>query len=85
MWRAVSNLRRVSTGEGRTTCGYFFPAGGRILYNSTHHRSRECPPPPERSRGYVWPLHPYDIFVAGSDGSELRKLTDRAGYDAEAT
>src|ERR1700732_2358762 len=26
----------VSTGKGRTTCGYFFPAGDRILFSSTH-------------------------------------------------
>jgi hypothetical protein len=26
----------VSTGQGRTTCSYFFPDGKRILYSSTH-------------------------------------------------
>src|SRR5207302_4023675 len=26
----------VSTGKGRTTCSYFFPAGDRILFSSTH-------------------------------------------------
>ena len=28
-----TDLRRVSTGEGRTTCGYFFPSGDRIVYS----------------------------------------------------
>jgi len=79
------NLRQVSTGSGRTTCGYFFPAGERIIYSSTHHRSARCPAPPDRSRGYVWPLDPYDIFLARADGSGLRQLTDEPGYDAEAT
>jgi TolB protein len=79
------NVRQVSTGEGRTTCGYFFPSGDRILYSSTHHRSATCPAPPDRSRGYVWPLDPYDIFIANADGSGLRQLTDLPGYDAEAT
>jgi TolB protein len=79
------NVQRVSTGTGRTTCGYFFPAGDRVLFSSTHHRSPACPAPPDRSRGYVWPLHPYDVFVANPDGSGLRQLTDNPGYDAEAT
>src|SRR3977135_3750174 len=30
----------VSTGKGRTTCGYFFPAGGRTVVFSTHTGSR---------------------------------------------
>jgi TolB protein len=79
------NLALVSTGEGRTTCGYFFPSGGRVLYSSTHHVHPSCPPPPDRSRGYVWPLHPYDIFVADAAGAAPRRLTDTRGYDAEAT
>src|ERR1700691_5130647 len=29
----------VSTGKGRTTCGYFFPSGNRILFSSTHEAS----------------------------------------------
>lgn len=78
------DLRMVSTGIGRTTCGFYFP-DGRILYSSTHESSPECPPPPDYSRGYVWPLHDYDIYVANPDGSGLRNLTNRPGYDAEAT
>lgn len=80
-----SNRRRVSTGEGRTTCGYFFPAGDRILLSSTHHVAPECPTPPDRSRGYFWGLFAYDIFVANPDGTGLQRLTQHDGYDAEAT
>jgi TolB protein len=80
-----ANRRMVSTGEGRTTCGFFFPTGDRILFSSTHHVDRTCPPPPDRSRGYVWPILPYDIFTARPDGSDLRRLTNNDGYDAEAT
>ncbi len=76
----------VSTGEGRTTCAYFFPDGKRILYSSTHLGGKSCPPPPDMSHGYVWALYPeYDIFTADADGKNLRRLTDTWGYDAEAT
>src|SRR5918997_1208600 len=51
-----SDVRMVSTGEGRTTCSYIFPKNQkRILYASTHL------------------------------GSHVKRLTDIAGYDAEAT
>jgi TolB protein len=81
-----SGARMVSTGKGRTTCSYFFPDGGRILFSSTHAASADCPPPPDYSRGYVWAIYPgYDIFTAKPDGSDLRQLTKTGGYDAEAT
>ncbi len=76
----------VSTGKGRTTCGYFYPAGDRILFSSTHESSSECPPRPDYSRGYVWPIYSsYDIYTAKPDGSDLHRLTNSPGYDAEAT
>jgi Tol biopolymer transport system component len=79
-----SDVRLLSTGKGRTTCSFFFPDGERFLYASTHLGSEDCPPPPDRSRGYVWSLYPdYDIFAAGLDGSGLTRLTDTPGYDAE--
>jgi Tol biopolymer transport system component len=78
--------RRVSNGQGRTTCGYFLDGGRRVLYASTHAASAECPPRPDYSRGYVWAMDPrFDIWSAALDGSALRRLTDSAGYDAEAT
>ena len=81
-----SEVRMVSTGAGRTTCSYFFPRGGRVLYSSTHLAGAKCPPPPDYSRGYVWAVYPsYDIFTAKENGTDVRRLTDAPGYDAEAT
>ncbi|HUF23409.1 MAG TPA: hypothetical protein VMN81_04710 [Vicinamibacterales bacterium] len=81
-----SNVRRVSTGEGRTTCGFFTPDGREIVYASTHGAGPACPPRPDMSRGYVWPIHAgYDIYRANADGSGLRNITNSPGYDAEPT
>jgi Tol biopolymer transport system component len=76
----------VSTGKGRTTCGYFYPDGKRILYSSTHLADAQCPPRPDFSKGYVWAIYAgYDIFTANPDGSNLKQLTHSPGYDAETT
>jgi TolB protein len=79
-----SNVRLASTGKGRTTCAFFFPDRTRFVYASTHLSGDDCPPKPDRSRGYVWPIYPsYEIFSANLDGSSLRRLTESWGYDAE--
>lgn len=76
----------VSTGKGRTTCGYFLGDGQHIVYGSTHEAAPACPAPPDRSKGYVWGVFPgYDIYLAALDGKIERKLTSATGYDAEAT
>ncbi|HEU4594895.1 MAG TPA: hypothetical protein VFS10_06975 [Pyrinomonadaceae bacterium] len=78
--------RMVSTGGGATTCSYFFPDGKRILYASTHEAAKECPPRPDYSKGYIWPIHTtFDIYAARADGTEVKRLTSTPGYDAEAT
>src|SRR5262249_35714174 len=83
---ASGATRRVSTGKGRTTCGYFYDHDRRILFSSTHLASDSCPPRPDYSKGYVWPVLPgYDVFTARPDGSDLRRLTRTPGYDAEST
>jgi TolB protein len=82
-----SGVRRVSTGKGVVTCGYFFPDGSRIVYASTHETmGPECPPKPDRSQGYVWPLHDYQLYTVRPDGTDLRPLAPAPGsYNAEAT
>ncbi len=81
-----SGVKLVSTGTGRTTCAYFYPDDAHIVYASTHLAGADCPPPPDKSRGYVWALYPtYDLFRANADGTGLVRLTDNPGYDAEAT
>jgi Tol biopolymer transport system component len=84
---ATGAIRRVSSGKGRTTCGYFdYPEADRIVYASTQAGGDSCPPPPDRSHGYVWAIYDsYDIWQALPDGSQATKLTDSPGYDAEAT
>lgn len=83
---ATGRQRRVSTGYGRTTCSYFLPGDSLILYASTHLADTACPPPPDHSMGYVWPLYPsFDIFVADTNGRIVRQLTNSVGYDAEGT
>ncbi|HEU4561114.1 MAG TPA: hypothetical protein VFS20_24900 [Longimicrobium sp.] len=82
------NPRRVSTGEGRTTCAYFFPGTERqrrLIYASTHAADTACPPRPDMRNGYVWALYDYDIWSADRLGRNLKRLTNTPGYDAEAT
>lgn len=76
----------ISKGEGRTTCSYFMPDNKSILFASTHHSAKACPPVPAIKNAYVWPIYnTYDIFVSDLKGNIMKQLTDRQGYDAEAT
>ena len=83
----TGDVKLVSTGKGRTTCGYYdWPEADRIVWASTEAGSPECPPVPDRSQGYVWPIFAsYDLWEAAPDGSNPRRMTTTEGYDAEAT
>ena len=82
-----TGARLVSTGKGVVTCGYFFPDGSRIIYASTHESmGPSCPPKPDRSEGYVWPLYDYQLYTARPDGTDVRPIAPAPGsYNAEAT
>ena len=80
-----SGLRRISNGWGRTTCGFFYDGDRRVLYSSTFQHDKACPPRPDQSFGYVWPLSHLEIYTSRTDGSDLRQLTSNGAYNAEAT
>ena len=75
----------VTTGKGRHTCSYFFPNASRLIFSSTRHLGDDCPPQPDRSKGYVWPLYNYQLYTALPDGSDVKRLSNTQSYDAEAT
>lgn len=78
-----SDVRRVSNGEGKTTCGYFMNGDRTIFFASSHALEKDCPPRPDPSKGYVWRLDPFDIYTANADGTNLRRLTNYGVYTAE--
>ncbi|HEY0972738.1 MAG TPA: hypothetical protein VGE02_17340 [Gemmatimonadales bacterium] len=79
-----SDAHMVSTGRGKTTCGYFYDGDRRVFFSSSHAVDSACPARPDPSRGYVWPLDDFDIYTANPDGSDLRRLTEYGTYTAEA-
>lgn len=82
---AERGLVPVSNGRGVTTCSYFLPGDREVVYASTHGAHETCPDKPFYP-GYVWYLHPeYELWVNDLETGHARKITDRWGYDAEAT
>jgi Tol biopolymer transport system component len=89
----------VSTGKGKCTCSYFHPTQKMILFGSTHldptlseagpgkeKQAAKKGPAYSRSERYRWDFDPaMDIFTANPDGSNLHRLTDTPGYDAEGS
>jgi TolB protein len=95
---ATGRSRRVSPGVGKTTCAYFRPDGKKIIFASSHldpdarakyapeFKQREEDQKAGRRRRYSWDFDKHmDIFEANPDGSELKRLTDTIGYDAEGS
>jgi Tol biopolymer transport system component len=86
-------IRRVSPGVGKTTCAFYKPGTGSILFASTHHdpasaelqrKELEQRAAGEEKR-YAWDYDPeMEIYVAAPGGS-LTRLTDARGYDAEGS
>ena len=90
----TGDTHRVSTGVGKTTCAFFRPGTDEVLYASTHHDVFAKAKQEEelkfrasgKERRYSWDYdEAMDIFSANRDGSNLKKLTNAPGYDAEAS
>lgn len=93
---ATKQYRRISPGVGKTTCAYFAPNRNKVIFASTHLdpdaraeyakelAQREADAKTGARRRYSWDFDTHmDIFEADPDGSNLKRLTDAPGYDAE--
>ncbi len=82
----TGEMTLMSSGKGRTTCGYAsYPDGKRYLYATTEHLGPACPPKPDPTAGYVWSLYDYDIVWSDGPGQPTKPWLPSTGYDAEAT
>ena len=84
--RTGDGAELVSTGQGRTTCGYFL-SDDRIVFASTHAAAPTCPvTAASRTGRYVWDVFSsFAIYAADADGSNIEPLIESEFYDAEAT
>lgn len=83
---------RVSPGTGKTTCGFFQPGTGRVLFASTHGDPEAAAKQKAeldfrasgKQRRYSWDYDAtMDIYSCNQDGTQLVNLTNSPGYDAE--
>jgi Tol biopolymer transport system component len=90
----TGETHRVSPGIGKTTCSFFRPGTDEVLFSSSHHdpeaRAKMRAEIEFRSSGqqrrYSWDYdEAMEIWSAHRDGSQLSRLTDAKGYDAEAS
>jgi Tol biopolymer transport system component len=89
----TGDIDRVSTGVGKTTCGWIHPDGRRALFASTQFDPEaQAKMKAElefrasgQTRRYQWDYDPtYDIVEADLEKQgSYKKLTDARGYDAE--
>ena len=79
-----SDLKRISDGRGKTTCGWFLPGSDRLFFASSTAHDDACPVRPDPSKGYVWPLDRYDLYTVNRDGTGQTRLTNYDVYTAEA-
>jgi Tol biopolymer transport system component len=85
---------RVSPGSGKTTCAFFNPETGDVLFASTHHDPRTAQLQQEelkfrasgQERRYAWDYDPeMELYVRDARTGTLRRLTNARGYDAEGS
>jgi TolB protein len=92
-------FRRISPGQGRTTCAYFRPDGKRVIFASSHedpetdkhqlaeYKQREADAKAGVRRRYSWDFDPHmKIYEADPDGGNRKCLTPNAKlYTAEGS
>jgi len=90
----TGDVNRVSPGTGKTTCAFLRPGSDDVLFASTHtdpeakakQKTEFDIRASGKSRRYAWDYDDrMEIFVSKRDGSNVRRLTDAPGYDAEGS
>jgi Tol biopolymer transport system component len=90
----TGDVERVSPGHGKTTCAFFHPHHGDILFSSTHHDPRSKALQEQelafrasgQERRYAWDYDPeMEIYIRDGTTGALRRVTSSRGYDAEAS
>ena len=90
----TGDIRRVSSGVGKTTCGFLRADGKEAIFASTHLDLKAMEKQrlelefraSGKQRRYLWDYdESMDIFATELDGGPARRLTDAAGYDAEGS
>ncbi len=85
---------RVSTGEGKTTCGWIKPDMKKVMWSSTHldksTKEKVKSEYAERAKPvkgrYSWSFDDqFDIFESDLNGKNVKRLTKELGYDAEGS
>ena len=88
------DVNRVSPGTGKTTCAFLRPGSDDVLFASTHTDPEALAKQQTeldfrasgKSRRYAWDYDDrMELFVSKRDGSNVRRLTDAPGYDAEGS
>ncbi|GAB4245741.1 MAG: M28 family peptidase [Acidobacteriota bacterium] len=91
---ASGEIRRISTGIGKTTCAWIHPQGDRVLFASTHEdpeaKAKQEAELQARASGqerrYAWDFDEhYELYVRNLADNSLTRLTAARGYDAEAS
>lgn len=90
----TGDLKRVSPGWGKTTCGWIHPAGEKVLFASTQldPKSEQLQEEKleQRASGteprYAWDYDKnYELFAWNEPTETYTQLTDTVGYDAEGS
>lgn len=85
---------RVSTGEGKTTCGWIHPSLKKVMWSSTHHdkdvKKKTAEEYENRKKAvkakYSWSFDDqFDIYESDLNGKNIKRLTKERGYDAEGS
>ncbi len=90
----TGGTRRVSTGVGKTTCGWIHPSLKKVMWSSTHADPETAKKvnaefderkKPVKGR-YSWSFDDqFEIYESDLNGKHVKRLTKSPGYDAEGS